>query len=79
MGGFAPNYADSHDLTSVNIPNSVKSIDYEAFYRCLSLTSITIPESVTSIEREAFCACPLLTTFNFNAINCVITQKSAKS
>ena len=41
-------------LTSVTIPNSVVSIEDEAFYGCSSLTSVTIPNSVTSIGYEAF-------------------------
>ncbi len=42
-----------NDLTSVSIPNTVKTICYRAF--CGNeLTSLIIPESVVSIEYEAF-------------------------
>ena len=41
-------------LRTYNIPSSVTSIGYTAFYKCSSLTSINIPNSVTSIGDEAF-------------------------
>lgn len=42
------------DVTSVEIPNSVTSIEYGAFSGCDGLTSVEIPNSVTSIEYSAF-------------------------
>ena len=54
-------FYDCHSLTSVDIPNSVTSIDYHAFAHC-SLTSIKIPNSVTSIGEEAFYGCSSLTS-----------------
>ena len=42
------------------IPNSVTSIDDNAFYCCTSLESVTIPDSVTSIGDSAFTACTSL-------------------
>ena len=53
-------------LTSINIPNSVTSIEGYAFYGCSSLTSINIPNSVTSIGIDAFHGCFFL---NNNFIN----------
>ena len=49
-------------LTSVTIPNSVKTIERFAFYNCNSLTSVTIPNSVTTIEVYAFSVCTSLTS-----------------
>ena len=49
-------------LTSIEIPNSVTSIDYGAFWNCTGLTSITIPNSVTSIDYNAFRGCTGLTS-----------------
>lgn len=50
------------ELTSVSIPNSVKSIGRLAFTGCSKLSSITIPNSVTSIDNEAFSGCYILTS-----------------
>ena len=47
-------------ITSVTIPNSVKSIESEAFFGCSGLTSITIPDSVTCIGSDAFSHCSSL-------------------
>ena len=46
-------------LTSIEIPNSVISIDGYAFADCSGLTSIEIPNSVTSIGNYAFYGCSL--------------------
>ena len=46
---------------SVEIPNSVTSIDGYAFLGCSGLTSVTLPNSVTSIGSEAFRGCSGLT------------------
>ncbi len=50
------------NLTSIDIPNSVTSIDDYAFNRCSGLTSVTIPNSVTSIGESAFNRCSGLTS-----------------
>jgi len=43
------------------LPNSVTSIEREAFHGCINLTSITIPESVKSIGDSPFLGCSGLT------------------
>lgn len=55
IGNLAFNGCSS--LTSITIPNSVRSIGASAFNNCSSLTSITIPNSVTSIGSGAFVGC----------------------
>ena len=57
---FAP-YTLTEEYT---IPNSVTSIEADAFKICSSLTSITIPNSVKSIGRNAFYNCSKLTEIN---------------
>ena len=52
------------NLTSINIPSNVTSIENYAFYDCNNLTTITIPESVTSIGNMAFAYSNNLTTIN---------------
>jgi BspA type Leucine rich repeat region (6 copies) len=44
------------------IPNSVTSIESQAFFYCTGLTSVTIPNSVTSIGSQAFYYCFGLTS-----------------
>ena len=47
---------------SFYIPNTVTTIDNNAFYRCGSLTSVTIPNSVTTIGKLTFSYCSALTS-----------------
>ena len=60
IGGWAFYYRDN--LTSVTIPNSVKTIDSGAFCYCSSLISVTLPNSVTTIGECAFYGCDSLTS-----------------
>ena len=55
-------FYNCNSLTSVTIPNSVKSIGSYAFYNCSGLTSVTIPDRVTSIGSKAFYNCAGLTS-----------------
>jgi len=55
-------FAWCNGLTSITIPESVKTIGYWAFAWCSSLTSITIPGNVTSIGIQAFLWCSGLTS-----------------
>lgn len=47
-------------LTSVTIPNSVLTIEWEAFLDCTTLTDVTIPGSDRRIERGTFSRCSSL-------------------
>lgn len=63
------------ELTSVSIPNSVKSIERLAFSYCSKLSSITIPNSVTSIGNEAFSNCYALTSIIVEEGNTVFDSR----
>jgi len=55
-------FTECVSLTSINIPDSVTSIDNAAFQGCTSLTSINIPNGVTIIEYHTFYDCTSLTS-----------------
>ncbi len=71
-------------LTSIVIPDSVKSIDNYTFSGCSGLTSVTIGKSVTSIGSSAFSGCSGLTSITVadgntkyhSKDNCVIQTES---
>ena len=49
-------------VTSVSMPESITSIDYNAFKGCQNLESVTLPESLTTLGSYAFYSCKLLKT-----------------
>jgi hypothetical protein len=63
-------FEDCKNLVSVEIPGSVRVINYGAFYGCTGLTSVIIPEGVEEIYDCAFKGCTSLTS--------VTLQKSIK-
>lgn len=56
-----------HNITSVEIPNTVTDIGGYAFRYCSSLTSVTLPYSVRSIDDCAFEGCTGLTSITVEA------------
>ena len=50
-------YINGAEVADLTIPNSVKNINFAAFYGCDGLKSVTIPNSVTSIDDWAFASC----------------------
>jgi hypothetical protein len=49
-------------ISIAELPPTVTTIGYGAFYGCYNLTSIAIPPAVTSIDNNAFADCPNLTS-----------------
>ena len=62
VNGVLNSFAIGCGATEYTIPDSVTSIEYNAFFGCSSLTSVTIPDSVTSIWDRAFSDCTSLTS-----------------
>lgn len=60
---YIPRYfLNGAQITSVNIPDHIKGIDFNAFRQCSNLITIVIPNSVTSIDSLAFSYCTSLTS-----------------
>lgn len=58
-------------ITTLNIPASVKYICAQAFMGCNNITSLTIPESVEVIGDKAFANTLGLTAITWNAKQCI--------
>jgi hypothetical protein len=65
----------------VAIPNSMTSIESNAFQSCTGLTSVTIGSGVTSIGGSAFLICPNLLSIYIkgNAPNLGTTEFTSNS
>ena len=54
--------SDGGHVTGVSIPNTVTTIEHDAFWLQKKMTSVNIPSSVTTIDNYAFCWCSSLTS-----------------
>ena len=84
------NYDNQYLITSITLPNTIKTICQSAFSSCHELTDLTIPESVISIGSYAFSGCSGLSNifipdsvtsigsnaFNYCDFNSVVIGKS---
>ncbi len=59
-------FSQCESLTSITIPDSVTSIEEEAFLSCVALKSVVIGNGVTSIGAAAFMGCDSLKSITFN-------------
>lgn len=50
-------FQDNYELTSVTLPNTITTIEWDAFYGCSALRDFIIPENVTSVGHGAFYLC----------------------
>lgn len=57
-------FEDCSNLTTITIPNNVKSLDKQAFSRCYNLVNIGFSGSLETIGVEVFGNCTGLITFN---------------
>lgn len=62
-------FEEAPNITSVEIPNSVTTIERCAFYGCYSLTAIVIPRSVVTIGEHAFVSNPSLSSITVESGN----------
>ena len=67
IGTFA--FSNNHNLTTIELPDSLQFLDAGAFYNCQKLESIYIPSGVTSINGDTFHDCVSLTEVIFADIN----------
>ena len=65
-------FRECNGLTSVIIPNSVRTIDYYAFADCKNLTSVVIGDSVKKIGKDAFLYCNNLSKVEFASIESLL-------
>ena len=60
INGVADFAFQNAKITSITIPDGVRSIGIGAFHSCINLTNVTIPDSVISIGEDAFSRCTSL-------------------
>jgi hypothetical protein len=60
LGSFA--FKECNTLASIELPNSITSIEDSTFVGCRSLTSVVLPDSLTAIKSYAFYYCTSLTS-----------------
>ena len=66
------------NLTSINLPSSLRFIDFNSFTNCYGLTSITIPNKVRQIDEKSFDGCINLKHVVVNS-NEIISQNRGES
>lgn len=59
-------------LSSLSLPQSLQSIEYEAFEGCSALTSISIPSNCTFVDYYAFNGCSSLKNVTINSPECEV-------
>lgn len=62
-------------MKTIQLPNSLISIDYLAFANCSNIESITIPSSVVSIYSNAFSGCTALSEIIVDSQNSVYDSR----
>ncbi len=57
-------FSSCHEVTSVYLPNSIKTIGADAFTDCTGLTSINLPNSLNTIGERAYSECTGITSLD---------------
>lgn len=57
-------FSGCYNITSVTIPEGVKTIEKSAFSSCYRIANVTFPNTLISIGTDAFWNCDLLNTVN---------------
>lgn len=55
-------YDPESGLQTVILPDTITTIDQQAFYNCINLTSVTLPQNLTTIKQWSFKDCSKLTS-----------------
>jgi len=45
---------DDPALTSISLPSSIESVDFDAFLNCPNLTSVTIAKTIAEVEEMEY-------------------------
>lgn len=61
----AEGFAWQPELTEVNIPSTVGTIENYAFFECINLQKVNLSEGLSSIDGQAFGLCYSLSEINF--------------
>jgi len=58
LGGYVGTSPEpSATITSIQLPKTLKNIEYMAFARCENLTEVVIPENIEYVDNTAFLDC----------------------
>ena len=60
-------FASCEYITSISLPDTLRTVGIRAFYGCRSLGNIVIPDGVKTIDDDAFFGCDNLKTVEFGS------------
>lgn len=71
-------FRENTQMTSISIPNTIKTIEQEAFYNCTSLRAVTITPHTdyNSIAQSAFYGCESLESVDFSGTTLYVGENA---
>lgn len=69
-------FKNMNQIEQVNLPDTLRSIGYEAFSGCTSLKSISLPESLEELESYVFRGCESLEQITVKSKNILSTSSN---